>query len=302
MKITILGNNSAIPAHGRNPSAQIVEIKDQLFLLDCGEGTQMQLMKYGVKRSKIQHIFISHLHGDHYFGLIGLINSLGLLGRTDPLHIHCPEKLPKIIKLQLDACSSIMPFELIFQTIKDEGETRVLVDNSLYTVSSFPVDHRIPTHGFVITEKSSGRKIVPEACREYQIPQAFYNRLKQGEDYERKDGLLVKNEWVTETGKGDKVYAYCADTKYTEAFIGFIKNADAIYHESTYLDSESDLANMRYHTTARQAALLAEAAAVKLLLLGHYSSRYKNIEEFEIEAKAVFVNTRATYEGLTIEL
>ncbi|WP_233559644.1 ribonuclease Z [Taibaiella sp. KBW10] len=302
MKITILGNNSAIPAHGRNPSAQIVEIKDHLLLLDCGEGTQMQLMKYGIKRSKIQHIFISHLHGDHYFGLIGLINSLGLLGRTDPLHIHCPEKLPKIIKLQLDACGSIMPFDLIFQTIKDEGENRLIVENGLYSVSCFPVDHRIPTHGFVITEKSSGRKIVPEACREYNIPQAFYNKLKLGEDYTRKDGLLVKNEWVTEVGKADKVYAYCADTKYTLSFLQVIKNADAIYHESTYLDAESDLANMRYHTTARQAAMLAEEAEVKMLLLGHYSSRYKNIEEFEVEAKAIFTNTRATYEGLSVEL
>lgn len=302
MKVTILGNNSAIPAHGRNPSAQIVEVKDHLLLLDCGEGTQMQFIKYGIKRSKIQHICISHLHGDHYFGLIGLINSLGLLGRTDPLHIYCPEKLPAIIQLQLDACSSMMPYEIIFHTISDEGEYKLIVDTPSYSISCFPVDHRIPTHGFLVREKSSGRKIVPEACREYQIPQSFYYRLKQGEDYLRKDGTLVQNEWVTETGKPDKVYAYCADTRYTESFAAYIRGADMVYHESTYLDAENDLANMRYHSTAKQAAQLALVAEIKQLLLGHYSSRYKNIEEFEAEAKAVFVNTRATFEGMSIEL
>lgn len=302
MKITILGNNSAIPAHGRNPSAQIVEIKDLLLLIDCGEGTQMQMIKYGIKRSKIRYILISHLHGDHYFGLIGLINSFGLLGRTDPLHIYCPELLPAIIQAQLDASSAHLPYELHFHTISDAGERKVLVDNNVFSISCFPVEHRIATHGFVITEKAKARKLDIEACRKYEIPQYFYKRLQAGGDYEQKDGTLVSNETVTLPGSGDKVYAYCADTRYTLSFVEDVRGADLIYHESTYLDADVDLAILRYHTTAVQAAALAKAADAKQLMLGHYSSRYKEIEAFEAEAKRVFPNTVASFEGLEIHV
>lgn len=302
MKIVILGNNSAIPAHGRNPSAQVVEIKDQLILLDCGEGTQMQMIKYAIKRSKIHHILISHLHGDHYFGLIGLVNSFGLLGRTDTLNIYCPEQLPQIIKLQLDASGTILPFEIIFHIIEDIGERKLLVETASFNISCFPVDHRIATHGFLIKEKSKGRKLNLEACREYEVPQIFYKRLQAGEDYLCKDNFWVKNEWVTFDGDDDKVYAYCADTKYTLSFLEDIMNADLIYHESTYLDTEADLAALRYHTTAAQAAKLAIAANVKHLMLGHYSSRYKEIADFENEAKLSFPNTVASYEGMEFVL
>ncbi len=298
MKIIILGNNSAIPAHGRNPSAQVVEIKDQLLLLDCGEGTQMQMIKYAIKRSKIHHILISHLHGDHYFGLIGLINSFGLLGRTDPLNIYCPELLPEIIQLQLSASGTVLPFEIHFHIIADVGERRLLVDTASFSIACFPVDHRIATHGFLIKEKSKGRQLNLEACREFEVPQMFYKRLQAGEDYLRKDNFWVKNEWVTMNGKDDKVYAYCADTKFTLSFVEDIMNADLIYHESTYLDAEADLAALRYHTTAAQAAKLAIAANAKHLMLGHYSSRYKEISDFEEEAKQSFVNTVASFEGM----
>lgn len=298
MKITILGNNSAIPAHGRNPSAQVVEIKDQLILLDCGEGTQMQMIKYGIKRSKIHHIFISHLHGDHYFGLIGLINSFGLLGRTDPLNIYCPEALPDIIRLQFEASSSSMPYEIHFHTLNDDGERRTIVDLPSFSVSCFPVEHRIATHGFLIKEKSKGRQLDVAACREYEVPQIFYKRLQAGQDYLRKDHFLVQNEWVTEDGPGDRSYAYCADTRFTLSFLEDIRNVDVMYHESTYLDTEADLAALRYHTTAAQAGKLAKEADAKQLLLGHYSSRYKDILAFEQEAKLNFANTIASFEGL----
>jgi ribonuclease Z len=298
LKITILGNNSAIPAHGRYPSAQVVEIKDQLLLLDCGEGTQMQLIKYAIKRSKIHHIFISHLHGDHYFGLIGLINSFGLLGRTDPLHIYGPELLQAIIELQLSACSAQLPFELIFHAISDSGERRTLVANDSFSVHCFPVDHRIATHGFCIKEQSKGKKLNLEAIRAYGVPQYFYKRLQAGEDYTNKEGEIIRNEWLTFEGVGDKMYAYCADTRYTEAFLEDIKGAQVIYHESTYLESEADLAFMRYHATAAQAAKLADAAGARQLLLGHYSSRYKEIAAFEVEARQYFADSLATYEGL----
>ncbi|MBL7705628.1 MAG: ribonuclease Z [Taibaiella sp.] len=302
MKITILGNNSAIPAHGRNPSAQIAEIKDFLLLIDCGEGTQMQMIKYGIKRSKIRYILISHLHGDHYFGLIGLINSFGLLGRTDPLHIYCPELLPAIIQAQLDASSAQLPYELHFHTIADSGERRVLVEDAVCRITCFPVDHRIATHGFVITEKAKARKLDLEACRQYEIPQYFYKRLQAGEDYEQKDGTIVQNEWVTLPGLEDKVYAYCADTRHTLSFVEDVAAADLIYHESTYLDADADLAILRYHSTAVQAAELAQASGAKRLMLGHYSSRYKEIEAFEAEAKRVFPNTVASFEGMEVRV
>lgn len=298
MKITILGNNSAIPAHGRYPSAQVIEIKDQLLLLDCGEGTQMQMIKYGIKRSKIHHIFISHLHGDHYFGLIGLINSFGLLGRTDPLHLYGPEMLQSIIELQLNACSAQLPYELIFHPISDEGERRALVENNNFSVNCFPVDHRIPTHGFCIKEKSRSKKLNLAAIRDYEIPQYFYKRLQAGEDYINKEGIPILNEWLTFEGTGDKIYAYCADTRYTESFLEDISGAQVIYHESTYLESESDLAALRYHATAAQAAKLATEAGAKKLLLGHYSSRYKEIQAFELEAQQIFADSLATFEGL----
>lgn len=302
MKIIILGNNSAIPAHGRNPTAQIVELKDQLLLIDCGEGTQMQMIKYGIKRSKISYIFISHLHGDHYFGLIGLINSFGLLGRTDPLTVFCPQELPSIIQAQLDASRSVLPYQLNFEILKPEGEHRILIENAQLSVACFPVDHRICTHGFLITEKESKRKILPESCQDYEIPHYFYKQLQLGESYTRKDGTVIENELLTTKGKPDKKYAYCADTKYTLTFVEIIKGVDLVYHESTYLDSEIELANLRFHTTAKQAASLAVAAEAKQLLLGHYSSRYKNVEEFAIQARSVFSNVIASVEGMEINL
>ncbi|HRP88930.1 MAG TPA: ribonuclease Z [Edaphocola sp.] len=301
MEITILGNNSAIPSHGRNPTAQTVAIRDHLLLLDCGEGTQMQMIKYSIKRSKIGHIFISHLHGDHFFGLIGLINSFGLLGRTDPLHIFCPEALPEIIQLQLDAAKGRMPFEIIFYPIKDSGERRILVDHKDFKVSCFPVNHKIPTHGFLIHEKRKPRQLNIKVCLELNVPKSYYGKLQDGEDYLKEDGTTIKNELLTLEGKGDKTYAFCADTIFTDSFIEDIKHANYIYHESTYLESEKLLATQRYHSTASQAAQIALKAQVGHLLLGHYSSRYLNISEFESQARVIFPNTIATKEGDKIE-
>ena len=302
MKITILGNNSALPAHDRHPSAQIIDIHNELILVDCGEGTQMQMNKYGIKRNKIHHIFISHLHGDHYFGLIGLINSLGLLNRSEPLHIYGPEKLFAIITLQLEACNSVMPYPLHFHPIADAGEVRTLLETEHFLIRCFPVEHRIPTHGFLFVEKEGHRKLVVGACAQHQVPTNYFKKLKEGQDYLRADGVLVKNEWVTEPGRGTKTYAYCADTKFTLSFVEHIKAADCIYHESTYLDADSDLATLRFHSTAKQAALLAAQAGVGRLLLGHYSTRYRSIAEFEEEAKAFFEQSVATDEGMNIDV
>lgn len=300
MQITILGNNSALPAYDRHPTAQVVDVGSEQLLIDCGEGTQIQMQKYGMKWSKIEYIFISHLHGDHYFGLPGLINSMSLLGRTQPLHLFAPKELQGLINQILQVAATRLCYELHFHPLP-EGAA-MLVDSKRFSVKCFPTEHRIACHGFLVTQKTKGRKLLPEKCREYEIPTYFFERLKAGEDYERKDGYVVKNEWVTEAGPKEKTYAYCADTIYTESFLGHIKDVDLLYHESTYLDDNAVKATARFHTTAKQAAQLALKANAGKLLLGHYSSKYRDIELFKEEAETVFESVEVSVEGNTYEV
>lgn len=292
--VTILGNNSAVPAFGRHPTAQVVTFNGTNYLVDCGEGTQIQMIDYKIRRSKISHIFISHLHGDHYFGLIGLINSFGLLSHQQDLSIYGPKGLKEIIEMQLNVADTPLPFNLILNTINGAS---TLVDDEKITIKCFPTNHRIECYGFSFEEKKKPRKLILEKAIEYEIPQAFYERLRLGEDYRKKDGSIVKNEWVTsETPLGRK-YAFCADTKYDESIIPHIANADMIYHETTYLDNLRERAESRFHSTTKQAALIAKKADVKKLLIGHFSSKYDSLEEFEQEAKEVFPQTRLAIEG-----
>lgn len=300
MKVTILGNNSALPAYDRHPTAQIVSLYNQDILLDCGEGTQTQMQKYNVRWSRINHIFISHLHGDHYFGIFGLLTSMSLLGRTDPLHLYAPALLEGLIYAMLNVATSELCYPLVFHTLP-EGSA-VLADDASFSVTCFPVEHRIQCHGFVITRKTKGRKLIPEKATAQGIPAYFYDRLKQGEDYETKDGTVIKNEWVTEPGPAPKSYAYCADTLYTDSFIEHIRGVDMMYHESTYLDDNLEKAALRFHSTASQAAELAKKAGVKQLLLGHYSSRYKEVQAFHDEAAAIFPHVQVTIEGAAYEI
>ena len=300
MRITILGNNSALPAFGRHPTAQAVDLNGETLLLDCGEGTQIRMQEFDVKWRKIQHIFISHLHGDHYFGLPGLINSMSLLGRAQPLHLYAPKELEPIIQSILQVADTTLCYDFHFHALPDGAA--MLVDNKLFSVIAFPVEHRIACHGFKVIQKTKGRKLLPEKCREYGVPTYFFDRLKAGEDYERKDGFVVKNEWVTDTGPKEKTYAYCADTLYTESFVEFIRDADMLYHECTYLDESAEKATLRYHSTARQAGLIARKANVGKLLLGHYSSKYRDLELFQTEAQAVFPNSMISREGETYEV
>ncbi len=298
IKVTILGNNSALPAHGRHPTAQVVEMQDELFLVDCGEGTQVRLQELHISRSRIDHIFISHLHGDHYFGLIGLINSMGLLGRIAPLHLYGPAPLLEIIQLQMKAADGHLPFELRFTDLT-AMEPGLLVNHKRYKVSFFPVEHRIPAFGFLFEEVKAKRQLNPERCKEYMIPKYFYGKLTEGEDYIRRDETVVKNEWVTLEGKKGKRYAFCADTKYTHSFLPWIEGIDAIYHETTFLKDLTERAADRYHSTTAQAGQLALDAGVATLLIGHYSSKYKDLTPFFEETKAVFPNTILTVEGET---
>jgi len=300
LKVTILGNNSALPAFGRHPSAQAVSVYGEVLLIDCGEGTQIQMQRYGLRWRSVHHIFISHLHGDHYFGLPGLINSMSLLGRTAPLHLYAPAELKPILDAILNVADTVLSFSMYFHPLP-EG-TELLADDPSFSVTCFPVEHRIQCHGFLVERKTRGRKLLPDKCNEYGIPAAYYEHLKQGKDYERKDGLLVKNEWVTETGPAEKKYAYCADTLFTDSFLPTIQGADTIYHECTYLEADVAKAVARYHSTAAQAAQLAKMAGAKQLLLGHFSSKYKELEPFQEEASAIFPNVFVSIEGTAYEI
>lgn len=294
--VTILGNNSAIPAFDRHPTAQVVTMNEQMFLFDCGEGTQMQFSAYKIKRSRINHIFISHLHGDHYFGLIGLLTSYSLLSRTTDLHLYGPAPLKKILDLQLEAASTILCYNLHFHPIDAEG---LLVDDKKFTIECFSTKHRIPCWGFIVREKKKPRKINKEEIIKHDIPAAFYERLKMGEDYTNKEGTVLKNEFVTVPSTPAKSYAFAADTVYFEDIAEKVKGVTMLYHEATYLKDQHQRAVDRFHSTTIQAAAIAQKAGVEKLLLGHFSSKYDVLDEFLSEAKEVFPNTQLAIEGAT---
>lgn len=297
--VTILGNNSAIPAYDRHPTSQVVTLNDQLFLIDCGEGTQMQIARYRIRRSKIHHIFISHLHGDHYFGLIGLITSMGLLGREQELHLYAPAALEEMIQLQLKVADTTLPFHLHFHPLEKEG---VLVETPKFRVDCFATQHRIPCWGFIIREKRKPRKIDKEKVVQYEIPAAYYERLKEGDDYETKDGQLIRNEWVTIPNKLPRSYAFCADTRFDESICTKVAGATLLYHEATYLKDLTERAAARFHSTTEQAAIIARQAGVQRLLIGHFSSKYEKLDDFRHEAQAVFANTELAIEGVTYRI
>jgi len=299
LAVTILGNNSAVPAFDRHPTSQVITMDGHLFLIDCGEGTQIQMIKYKIRRSKISHIFISHLHGDHYFGLVGLINSFSLLSHQQEMHVYAPSPLQQIIEMQLRVADTQLCYPLHFHTISEAG---ILVDNDKVLIKCFRTNHRIECYGFSFEEKKNQRKLIPEKAREYGVPVSFYDHLKEGEDYMQSDGKIIKNDWVTEAVPPGKIYAFCADTKYDESIIPHIRNADLIYHETTYLDALRERAEGRFHSTTRQAAEIAKRANVKKLLIGHFSSKYAELAEFEQEAREVFLNTELALEGVTYKV
>ena len=297
--VTILGNNSAVPAFNRHPTSQVVTIDGHNYLVDCGEGTQIQLINYKIRRSKISHIFISHLHGDHYFGLIVLLNSFGLLSHQQELHVFGPTPLKEIIELQLKVADTKLCYDLHIHHIT---EAATLVDNEKLRVKCFRTNHRIECYGFSFEQKKQPRKLNIEKAKEFEIPANFYDRLKSGEDYTKKDGSIIKNELATETAEPGKKYVFCADTKYDESLLPHIQDADLIYHETTYLDNLRERAEERFHSTTKQAAELALKGGVKKLLIGHFSSKYDTLEEFEAEAREVFPNTELALEGVCFEV
>jgi ribonuclease Z len=297
--LTILGSNSAIPAYGRNPTAQVLQTDDQNFLIDCGEGTQMQLARHKVKRSRISRIFISHLHGDHYFGLIGLLTSMDLMNRTQALHIHAPAELENILQVQMRASGTTMRYPLHFHPLPGDG---CIVDEQGIEVHCFPVQHRIPCWGFLFTEKKKPRKVIPARAGSYDIPPQFYEQLQWGKDYVTAKGTIVPNDEVTEAARPPRRYAYCADTLYDEALVEIVRGVDLLYHEATYLKNQEDKAALRYHSTTVQAAQIAQKAAVGQLVIGHFSAKYEHIEPFLEEASVIFPNTMLAIEGICIQI
>lgn len=296
--VTILGSNSALPAHGRHPTAQVVTFHDRLYLLDCGEGTQLRLSENKIRRSKIRHIFISHLHGDHYFGLIGMLNSFGLQNRQQPLHIFGPGALEQIIRVQLDAALTRLPFPWQFTALR-EGVSQVLLTEEDLIVHAFPVDHQIPCFGFLFEEVHRKRKLDPLKAQHYHIPPSFYPQLQEGEDYVDEQGNRVSNDKVTSPGSAGRRYAFCADTRYDERLLDYVRGADLIYHETTYLQEDAERARLRYHSTSVEAATLARQAGARKLLIGHFSSKYEWVEPFLDECRPVFAPTELACEGAT---
>jgi len=296
MNLTILGCHSATPRTSAHPTAQVLEMKGHLFLIDCGEGTQVQLRRYKVKFSRIKHIFVSHLHGDHFFGLIGLISTFRLLGREADLHIYGPKGIKEAIVLQLKLGKSWTDYNLYFHELESD-KAELIFEDELLTVTTIPLDHRIYTNGFLFRKKPGERKLNFEAAVKAGIDQSYFSKLKQGYDVENSKGEQVINDTVTSPPEPPKAYAFCSDTAYFPEMVSQISNVTVLYHESTFLESHQNLAETTKHSTAKEAAVIAKKAAVGTLILGHYSGRYNDLELFRSEAQEVFQNVELAEDG-----
>lgn len=300
MKLTILGCHSATPRTNTNPTSQVLEINNHIFLIDCGEGTQVELRRHKIKFNRIKHIFISHLHGDHCFGLVGLISTFRLLTREADLHIYAPKGLKEVITLQMKLAESWTNYKLIFHELTSTTSELIFEDDKV-EVYTIPLDHRIYTNGFLFKEKEGERKLDMNAVLNANIDVAYYRKLKQGFDVEDKHGNLVKNEMLTKPVNLPKSYAFCSDTAYNEAMLPIIKDVDVLYHESTFLDKNEKLAAPTKHSTAKQAASIAKQANANTLILGHYSTRYNDLNLFKEEASEIFENVELAKDGKSFE-
>ncbi|HNO70448.1 MAG TPA: ribonuclease Z [Bacteroidia bacterium] len=296
-ELTILGCSSASPTSSRHPTAQVLNLHDSFFLIDCGEATQIQLRRYKIKIQRIDHIFISHLHGDHYLGLPGLIGTMHLLGRKKELHIYSPPGLKEIIDIHHHHSKTYLNYNLIFHELNEQPQ--IIYQDHKFTVETILMNHRIPCYGFIFREQVLSRNIIRQKIVEYNIPQEEIHTIKQGEDFTLPDGKVISNLELTTSPHAPRTYAYCSDTIYNESYIHLIKDANLLYHESTFADDMIDRAKQTYHCTAKQAASIAQKANVKKLIIGHYSARYHELDIFLTEAKGVFDNTVLAMEGET---
>ena len=300
-EVTILGSSSATPVYNRNPTAQLLNCNGNYYLIDCGEGTQQQLIKFGIKSNKINQIFISHLHGDHYFGLIGLLSSLHLNGRIKPMHVFGPAPLIDILQLQFLHSDTKLNFPLIFTAIDAETSTEIFSDNDL-RVETIILNHRIPCTGFKFTEQLRSRRLDADKLNLHDIPVNLFPLLKRGLDIELPSGEILKNREYTLDPIPARCYAYCSDTLYTDTYLNSISNCDLLYHEATFMHDLLLRATQTHHSTARQAAEVAVKTGAKRLLIGHFSSRYKSLLPLLEEALSVFPDTELATEGRTFSI
>jgi ribonuclease Z len=301
MKVTVLGSSSALPTSERFPSAHVLDAHERLFLIDCGEGTQMQLRRNRIRFGKINHIFISHLHGDHIFGLYGILSTFSLMGRVVPLHLYAPENYNPILRSHLADFDIHLNYEIDFIPLAGRNPVKILDDKYL-TVTSFPLQHRVPSFGFLFAEKPYDRNIIKESIGRYEIPTVRIPAIKKGEDFLTKDGVLIKNEDITIPGPPSLSYAYCSDTKYFKRLQSFVKGVDLLYHEATFDKSLESLAKTTGHSTSIDAAKTAAAAGAGSLIIGHFSARYKDILPLVEEARELFPMTFPAIDGHTYEV
>lgn len=300
-EVHILGCGSALPTTRHLATSQVINIREKLFMIDCGEGAQVQLRKSRLKFSRLNHIFISHLHGDHCFGLMGLISTFGMLERTANLHIHCHADLQRILEPQIEFFCKGMPYNVVFELF-NPGEQAVIYDDRSVSVETIPLRHRVPCCGFLFREKSTPNHIRRDMIDFYQIPTYLINRIKNGEDYVLEDGTVIPNARLTIPSDPPRSYAYCSDTCYLPRICEQIKGCDLLFHEATFADADAKRAKETFHTTAPQAAEIAKAAQVKKLVIGHYSARYEDESILLKEASEVFPQTILAQENLKIEL
>jgi len=296
MKITILGCYAATPRTFNNPTSQVLEIQNNFFLIDCGEGTQVQLRKQKIKFSKINHIFISHLHGDHVFGLVGAITTFAMLGRKTDLNIYGPKGIKEMILTTLRLSSSFVSYELCFHELESK-ESQIIFENKKIIIKTIPLKHRVYTNGYLFQEKTKQRKLNIEKVKHYNINKCYYQNIKNGKDIVLDNEEIIVNSELTFDPEAPKSYAFCSDTIYNEAIIPIIKDVDVLYHESTFLEEDKQYTRKTMHSTAKQAAEIALKANVKNLILGHYSTRYTDINLFKTEAQEIFKNVMLADDG-----
>jgi ribonuclease Z len=301
MQLTILGSSSALPTSERFPSAHVLNVHERLYLIDCGEGTQMQFRKNKMRFGKINHIFISHLHGDHIFGLYGLLSTFSLMGRAASIHLYAPENYHSILLSHLNDFDIHLNYEIDFIPLSGKNPVQIL-DEKYMTVTAFPLEHRVPSFGFLFREKPHERNMIKEAIDRYEIPGVRIPAIKKGEDFTTKEGVLIRNEEITIPGPESLSYAYCSDTKYFKKLASYIKGVDLLYHEATFDNSMAELALMTGHSTTADAAKVAEKSGAKALIIGHFSARYRDVHQLVEESRTIFPRTFPAIDGQTYDI